>query len=88
LFAKILEFLSNEAFVVSYYNEEEARTKAKSWHAHAKVADTETVQNDDSMQQLIDAMLLSQVPQDLVLPNKIYQCIPREARVEFSKARA
>ena len=41
----------------------------------------------DQLDQMLQTMLVSQLPQEYVLNDKLYQCIPREARIEFNKAR-
>ena len=52
------------------------------------MTNTHTNSNTDPMNQLVKVMLLSQVPQEFVLLDKLYQCIPQDARAVFNKARA
>ena len=72
-FAQMIKFLATEAHVVNYYDQTLASTKSKS--RHAKLSDT----NVNPIDQLLQAMMVSQLPQEYVLNDKLYQCIPKEA---------
>ena len=66
--------------VENHYNQLEATQRAQPRRANAAFT-------SDSMQQFFEAMLVANLPKELVLPEQLYQCIPNEARLEFNKAR-
>ena len=76
----MIEFLGNETFVVNHYDQIEATQKSQPRRANAAF-------NSETLQQFFEAMLVANLPKELVLPDQLYQCIPPEARIEFNKAR-
>jgi len=79
-FDRMIEFLGNEAFAVNHYDQVEATQRAQPRRANAAIT-------SNTMQQFFEAMLVANLPKELVLPEQLYQCIPNEARIEFNKAR-